>query len=164
MSPITALGHWDIFFRPEERVPPTGPPTPLPAASGLPSRDQPGPSKEHEHCESSQFPALLTFPSEKDLRQVKQTNQDRPCLASEAGQQWDAINHCLQILYFQLYFTGKPIIENITDATRKSRKTICVISRRYQGIKSTDEVLTCCTLYNHWDYYYLKLLVIYEHL
>ena len=44
MSPITALGHWDIFFRPEERVPPTGLPTPLPAASGLPSRDWPGPT------------------------------------------------------------------------------------------------------------------------
>ena len=29
---ITALGYWDIFFRPEERVPPTGPPTPLSAA------------------------------------------------------------------------------------------------------------------------------------
>ena len=31
-----ALGY---FFRPEERVPPTGSPTPLPAASGLPSRN-----------------------------------------------------------------------------------------------------------------------------
>jgi hypothetical protein len=41
MSPITALWNWDIVFRPEERVPPTGPPTPLRAASGLPSRDQP---------------------------------------------------------------------------------------------------------------------------
>ena len=30
-----------IFFRPEERVPPTGPPTPITAASGLSSRDQP---------------------------------------------------------------------------------------------------------------------------
>ena len=28
----------------------------------------------------------------------------------------------------------------------------------------TPEVLTCCTLYNHCDYYYLTLLVIYEHL
>ena len=28
----------------------------------------------------------------------------------------------------------------------------------------TPEVLTCCTLYNHWNYYYLTLLVIYEHL
>jgi hypothetical protein len=27
----------------------------------------------------------------------------------------------------------------------------------------TPEVLTCCTLYNHWDYY-LTLLVIYERL
>ena len=27
----------------------------------------------------------------------------------------------------------------------------------------TPEVLTCCTLYNHCDYYYLTLLVIYEH-
>ena len=44
MSHITALEHWDIFFRPEERVPPTGPPTPLPATSGLPSRDWPGPT------------------------------------------------------------------------------------------------------------------------
>ena len=26
------------------------------------------------------------------------------------------------------------------------------------------EVLTCCTLDNHCDYYYLTLLVIYEHL
>ena len=26
----------------------------------------------------------------------------------------------------------------------------------------TPEVLTCCTLYNHWYYYYLTLLVIYE--
>jgi hypothetical protein len=31
-----ALGY---VFRPEERVPPTGPATPLPAASGLPSRN-----------------------------------------------------------------------------------------------------------------------------
>ena len=37
MSPITALVQWEIyFFRPEKGVPPTGPPTPLPAASGLP--------------------------------------------------------------------------------------------------------------------------------
>ena len=28
----------------------------------------------------------------------------------------------------------------------------------------TPEVLTCCTLYNHCDYYYLTLLVIYKHL
>jgi hypothetical protein len=28
----------------------------------------------------------------------------------------------------------------------------------------TPELLTCCTLYNHWDYYYLTLLIIYEHL
>ena len=28
----------------------------------------------------------------------------------------------------------------------------------------TPEVLTCCTLYNHCDYYYLTLLVIYERL
>jgi hypothetical protein len=42
MSPITVLGHWDLFFRLKERVPPTGPPTLLPAASGLPSQDQPG--------------------------------------------------------------------------------------------------------------------------
>jgi hypothetical protein len=28
----------------------------------------------------------------------------------------------------------------------------------------TPEALTCCTLYNHCDYYYLTLLVIYEHL
>ena len=28
----------------------------------------------------------------------------------------------------------------------------------------TPDVLTCCTLYNHCDYYYLTLLVIYEHL
>ena len=28
----------------------------------------------------------------------------------------------------------------------------------------TSEVLPCCTLYNHCDYYYLTLLVIYEHL
>ena len=28
----------------------------------------------------------------------------------------------------------------------------------------TPGVLTCCTLYNHCDYYYLTLLVIYEHL
>ena len=28
----------------------------------------------------------------------------------------------------------------------------------------TAEVLTCCTLDNHCDYYYLTLLVIYEHL
>ena len=28
----------------------------------------------------------------------------------------------------------------------------------------TPEVLTCCTLYNHCEYYYLTLLVIYEHL
>jgi hypothetical protein len=28
----------------------------------------------------------------------------------------------------------------------------------------TPEVLTCYTLYNHCDYYYLTLLVIYEHL
>ena len=27
----------------------------------------------------------------------------------------------------------------------------------------TPEVLTCCTLDNHCDYYYLTLLVIYEH-
>jgi len=27
--------------------------------------------------------------------------------------------------------TGKPIIENITDAIYGSRKTICVITRRY---------------------------------
>ena len=40
MSPITDLGHSNIF-RPEEKVPPTGPPTPLPAASDLPLRDQP---------------------------------------------------------------------------------------------------------------------------
>ena len=46
VSPITALGNWDIyFFRSEERVPPTGgPPTPLPAASGLPSRNWPVPT------------------------------------------------------------------------------------------------------------------------
>ena len=30
-----------FFYRPEERVPPTDPPTPLPAASGLPSRTNP---------------------------------------------------------------------------------------------------------------------------
>ena len=28
----------------------------------------------------------------------------------------------------------------------------------------TPEVLTCCTLYNHCDYYYLTLLVIFERL
>jgi hypothetical protein len=28
----------------------------------------------------------------------------------------------------------------------------------------TPEVLTCCTLDNHCGYYYLTLLVIYEHL
>ena len=28
----------------------------------------------------------------------------------------------------------------------------------------TPEVLTCCILYKHCDYYYLTLLVIYEHL
>jgi hypothetical protein len=28
----------------------------------------------------------------------------------------------------------------------------------------TPEVLTCCTLYNHYDYYYFTLLVIYERL
>ena len=28
----------------------------------------------------------------------------------------------------------------------------------------TPEVLTCCTLYNHCDYHYLTLLVIYERL
>ena len=33
-------GALGCFFRPEERVPPTGPPTP----PGLPSRDQPGPT------------------------------------------------------------------------------------------------------------------------
>uniref|UniRef100_A0A4W5NKG2 Uncharacterized protein n=1 Tax=Hucho hucho TaxID=62062 RepID=A0A4W5NKG2_9TELE len=33
--------HCPGIFRPEEGVPPTGPPTPLPVASGLPSRDQP---------------------------------------------------------------------------------------------------------------------------
>ena len=33
-----ALGY---FFKQEERVPPTGPPTPLPAAPGLPSRTNP---------------------------------------------------------------------------------------------------------------------------
>ena len=42
MSPITALGN--IIFGAEERVPPTGPTTPLPAASGLPFRDRPGPT------------------------------------------------------------------------------------------------------------------------
>ena len=42
---MAQLLHWDCFisfFRLEERVPPTGPPTPLPEASGLPSWDQPG--------------------------------------------------------------------------------------------------------------------------
>ena len=43
MSPITALGHRDLL-RPEGRVPPTGLSTPLPAASGFPSRDRPGPT------------------------------------------------------------------------------------------------------------------------
>ena len=43
MSPITALGHRDLL-RPEERVPPTGLPTPNPAASGLQSRDRQGPA------------------------------------------------------------------------------------------------------------------------
>ena len=43
MSPITALGHWDLL-RPEGRVPPAGLPTSLPAASGLQSRDRPGPA------------------------------------------------------------------------------------------------------------------------
>jgi hypothetical protein len=33
-----------ICFRQEERVPPTDPPTPLPEASVLPSRDLPGPT------------------------------------------------------------------------------------------------------------------------
>jgi hypothetical protein len=28
----------------------------------------------------------------------------------------------------------------------------------------TPEVLTCCTLDNYCDYYYLTMLVIYEHL
>ena len=46
VSPITALGHWDIFFGPEERVLPPGPPTPLPAESGLPSRNQPEASQQ----------------------------------------------------------------------------------------------------------------------
>jgi hypothetical protein len=41
MSPITALGHFDIIFRPEERVPPNCLPTPVPVASGLPSRTNP---------------------------------------------------------------------------------------------------------------------------
>ena len=32
------------------------------------------------------------------------------------------------------------------------------------GYEKSTEVLTCCTLDNHCDYYYLTLLVIYEHL
>ena len=44
MAPYKRQCPQDIIFRPEERVPPTGPPTPLPAASGLLSRDQPGPT------------------------------------------------------------------------------------------------------------------------
>ena len=28
----------------------------------------------------------------------------------------------------------------------------------------TSDVLTCCTLNNHCDYYFFKLLVVYEHL
>ena len=44
VSPITALGtFWDIFF--DQRLnTTTGPPTPLPAGSGLPSRNWPGPT------------------------------------------------------------------------------------------------------------------------
>ena len=43
MSPITTMGHWDVYiFKPEEGVPPSGSPTPLPVASGLPSRDWSG--------------------------------------------------------------------------------------------------------------------------
>ena len=43
--PFTALGHWDlIILRPERSVPHTGPPTPLPAASGPPSRNRSGPT------------------------------------------------------------------------------------------------------------------------
>jgi hypothetical protein len=59
MSTITALGYWDIFLDQRKGcllLPPTGPPTPLPVASG----SHPG------------------------------TNQDQPCLTSEASQQWDA--------------------------------------------------------------------------
>ena len=43
-----------------------------------------------------------------------------------------------------------------------------VFNSEWSAMKSqltfTPEVLTFCTLYNHCDYYYLTMLVIYEHL
>ena len=57
-----------------------------------------------------------------------------------------------QTCCFLLSFSTKPAVSNSECSAMKSQMTF------------NPEVLTCCILYNHCDYYYFTLLVIYEHL
>uniref|UniRef100_A0A4W5LLE0 Protein zwilch n=1 Tax=Hucho hucho TaxID=62062 RepID=A0A4W5LLE0_9TELE len=71
------------------------------------------------------------------------------------GQELTTLNHLSYYL---------STVEDLQEQVIRLRKLhhlleITVTCSTFLGL-----VLTCCTLYNHWDYYYLTLLVIYERL
>ena len=77
------------------------------------------------------------------------------------------------LLQFQLFCLRLSNLDLCTGRATLSwtccfRLSLSVSTSECSAMKSqltfTPEVLTCCTLYNHCENYYLTLLVIYEHL